>query len=385
MKALLGTWESSGSWREMAPVIGRLLPLLGESEAAGAHRTLGSLDFSSLENLRGHRLLPLIFREVARRGMEKELPQEVVAELRKAYLLAFQEAVRQEAEIPLVLRALSRGGVEAIILKGADVRHRLYADPAVRPMEDLDVLIPRPGLRQAEKILVQLGYLPLPEPRPGFVERFENEIPFRPVPGKYLEVDLHFEELRALGPVYRLPYPRLAAKAQPLDLAGVEAKVLAPEHALIHLSVHTFQDFSIFGPFAMPLIDLFLALSRLPLDWGFFLEESIRFRCQGPVYLMLRTMDSLADGAIPPKVLDDLGQYRPSMRERLVLQRLGYLSVQLSLLYRHRRFSDWAFFCRSKLFPQQSYTREHCGSVAARLRAFLQKLSSIKFVSPGKK
>jgi hypothetical protein len=377
MKDLHATWESSPTWRDIAQIISNVLPLLGEGGAKAAHRALGSLDFGSLDRLRGLHLLPLIFREVARRGLEKELPRAVLVELRNAYLLALQEAAGQEAEIPQVLTALGRVGIEAIVLKGADVRHRLYDDPAVRPMADLDLLIPRPRLRQAEEILVQMGYLPLPEPRPGFVERFENEMTLRPLPGKCLRVDLHFGELRAFGPVYRLPHSRLAAWAQTLDLAGLEAKVLAPEHVLIHLSLHTFQDFTIFGPFAIPLIDLSLALARLPVDWDFFLAESARFRCQGPVYLMLRALTSLPGVAVPAEVLDCLGQYRPSWQERLTLQRLGYVSIHLSSLYRHRRLNDWAFFFWSKLFPQQSYTREHCGSVEARLRAFLKKLSSV--------
>jgi hypothetical protein len=375
--ALHGTWEFSRAWREMAPIVANLLPLLRESTAEEVYRALREMDFSSLERLRGHLLLPLIYREVARRGLKKELPQAVVTELREAYLQAFQQSARQEAEIHRVLRALGRSGIEAIILKGAEVRHRLYADPAVRPMADMDLLICGSGRLEAEAILVQLGYMPLPEPRPGFTERFENELTFRPIPGKVLTVDLHFGELRALGPVYRLPYAPLAAKAQTLELDGLEAKVLAPEHALIHLSIHAFQDFSIFGPSAMQLIDLFLALSRLPVDWSFFLEESARFQCQGPVYLLLRTMASLPGVAVPAEVLDCLGEYRPSWWERLILQRWGYLSIHLAVLYRHRRFSDWAFFCWAKLFPQKSYTREHCGSVAGRLRAFLEKFSSV--------
>ena len=383
MQDLHATWESSRAWRDMALIMSSVLPWLGEGGAPAAHCAPGRLDFGSLDELRGHHLLPLIFRELARRGLEKELPPAVFAELRTAYLLAFQQAARQEAEIPPVLRALGRAGLEAIILKGAEVRHRLYSDPAVRPMADLDLLISRARLREAEEILVQMGYLPLPEPRPGFVERFENELTFCPTPGKCLRVDLHFGELRALGPFYRLPHARLAAWAQTLDLAGLEAKVLAPEHLLIHLSLHTFQDFTVFGPFAIPLIDLSLALTRLPMDWDFFLAESARFRCQGPAYLMLRALTSLPGVAVPAEVLDGLGQYRPAWQERLILQRLGYVSLHLASLYRHRRFSDWAFFFWAKLFPQTSYTREHCGTVEARLRAFLKKLSSIKFVSPG--
>jgi hypothetical protein len=378
MKALQGTWESSRAWLELYPIIAKLLPLLSARKSEDVPHAF-RVDSSNLEILRGHHLLPLIFREVARRGLEGELPAAVSDELRKAYILALQVAARQEAEIAQVLRALDQAGLEAIILKGADVRHRLYDDPAVRPIGDLDLLISRQKFLAAKKILIQLGYLPLPEPRPGFVERFENEILFRPVPGKCLKIDLHFDELRSLGPVYRLPYPPLAARAQTMDLAGLQAKVLAPEHALIHLSLHAFSDFTIYGPFATQLIDLCLALSRLSLDWQFFLEELVRFRCQGPVYLIVRTMASLPGLEVPAAVLAILGQYRPSWQERLIIQRLAYLAVHLSMLYRHRRFSDWAFFFYAKLWPQESYTREHFGSASARLRIFLSRMSSIKF------
>ncbi len=151
MKELHGNWESSRAWRELAPIIANLLPLLGESKTAEVHCALAGVNCNSLERLRAHRLLPLIFREVARRGMEKELPGAVFAELRNAYLLAFQEAASQEAEIPQVLRALGKAGIEALILKGADVRHRLYDDPAVRPMADLDLLIPSASCGKPEK------------------------------------------------------------------------------------------------------------------------------------------------------------------------------------------------------------------------------------------
>jgi hypothetical protein len=373
MKDLQANWESSRAWRDMALMIANLFPLLRGGGGEALHLALGGVNFSSLERLRSQHLLPLIFREAAGRGLEWELPPAVFVELRQAYFLPLQKAAGQEAEILQVLKVLNTRGLEAIVLKGADLRHRLYADPAVRPMADLDLLIDRTRLRDAKATLVHLGYLPLPEPRPGFAELFENEITFRPAPGKCLKIDLHFEELRALGPLYRLPYPSLAAHAQTLDLSGLGVKVLAPEHALIHLSIHAFQDFSIYGPFAMPLVDLFLVLARFPLNWDFFLEEAARFRCQGPVYLMLRAMASLPGVQVPAGVLTCLGHYRPTWQERLILRRLGYLGVHLSVLCQHRRFNDWVFFFGSKLFPQQSYTREHFGSLAARLRVFLEK------------
>ena len=58
--------------------------------------------------------------------------------LRNDYVLALQAALQEEEEIKELLRALTKAGITPILLKGADLRLRVYGDPAVRPMADLE-------------------------------------------------------------------------------------------------------------------------------------------------------------------------------------------------------------------------------------------------------
>src|SRR5207245_2523956 len=46
------------------------------------------------------------------------------------------------------------------VLKGPYLAEHLYADPAARPMSDLDLLVSRKNLALAERILLDRGYGP---------------------------------------------------------------------------------------------------------------------------------------------------------------------------------------------------------------------------------
>src|SRR5262249_54995404 len=54
--------------------------------------------------------------------------------------------------------------LEAIPLKGLHLAHRLYPSPALRDMGDLDLLVRRSRLREADAVLRALGYVPDQDP-----------------------------------------------------------------------------------------------------------------------------------------------------------------------------------------------------------------------------
>ena len=124
------------------------------------------------------------------------------------YALALKAAVVQEQESRRVIQALNQAGVAVILLKGADLRLRVYGDPAVRPMTDLDLLISPAQLRQGLAALARLGYSPASsnrDPKPGFREQFGHEITLEPPAGGRLLVDLHWE-IRGQACYYRWPF-----------------------------------------------------------------------------------------------------------------------------------------------------------------------------------
>jgi len=336
-------------------VIREISPLLPGGNPPDVERLLTGLNKASLASWRNHRLTPWLFREVARHGWGRHLDSTLWGELRADYALALRAAMQQENEALGVIQSLMAAGVEIILIKGADLRHRLYGDPAVRPMADIDLLIPLWQLNTAEIALARLGYALSPNchnPRPGFRERFRKELHFYPPSGLSLVVDVHWR-IANVDDFYGFPYEGIRSRVISQKFHGITVKVPSPEHTLILLLLHALDECH--G--AMQIIDLTSASSLLPIDWSFFLEEVARFRCQAPIFLALEELARVTKSrAAPPAVFQQLADYRPSWAEWVVLhRRWGYITRHFSTLYRHRRLDDWAFYLAALVWPQPEY------------------------------
>ena len=194
--------------------------------------------------LRRHRLSPLLYTRLLSAGLVEGVPKAVTQLLRHDYLGALQLFLGQERESRRLLTKLGDAGIEAILLKGADLRLRLYEDPATRPMTDLDLLVSPASLGAVCGFLGNLGYTLSRDsvnPRPGFRERYRVGLHFQAPPPASLRVDLHWG-LEAVAGYYRLPYARLAPQAQTLDWEAMPVRVLSPEHTLMHLCLHFYDE-----------------------------------------------------------------------------------------------------------------------------------------------
>jgi hypothetical protein len=316
----------------------------------------------TLAQLRRQRLTPYLYSLLMAAGRENSVSPAVLNCLEADYAWALKQNLDQQQETRKILKALNGAGIEAILLKGADLRLRLYPEAAARPMNDLDLLIGQKQYPEARRVLEHLGYRLSPfcaEPRPGFRERFENELFFNPPPGKSLGLDLHWE-IRSGAGYYRLPTQDLQARAQGLVWAGLPVKVLAPEHALMHLCLHLLED-----PYGLiPVLDLALLLRSLPVDWPFFLEEAESFHCGVPVGLVLSQLAPLLPESIPPPVMAALGRVRPGFPEKLIFSnRWGSLSHYLAVWHHYSLPAGLAYLA-AKLWPDRAYLAATQGNVS---------------------
>jgi hypothetical protein len=304
--------------------------------------------------LRRRRLFPLLYVRLQRAGLIEAVPPAAAQLLRYDYLAALQLFLLQKVAARRLLGPLGDAGIEAILLKGADLRLRLYEDPVTRPMTDLDLLVAPASLGAVRDLLRSLGYtlsLDSVNPRPDFRERYRVGLHFLSPPPASLMVDIHWE-LEAVAGYYRLPYARLASQAHTLDWEGLPVKVLSPEHALLHLCLHYYDERDI----ALKLVDLGLALTRLPINWGLFLREAAHCRCQAPTLIILQGLAELLPGTIPLQVLEELGTYVPRPVERLILRHsLHPLARLLGPLTHQRRLAAWAAYFAAIFWPAPAY------------------------------
>jgi len=347
------------SWLAAFTLLRPLLPLLGDRDPPGELTALRTLDATWVEHWRALQLTPLLYRELAHRGWDAHIAPPWWSTLRNDYVLALQAACQEEEEIKELLRALTKAGVNPILLKGTDLRHRLYQDPAIRPMVDVDFLLAPGEVERVHPILEGLGYRlahSTDHPPVHFIEQCGYQLLYTPPAGKKLFLEPHWE-IRGSASQYRLSFASLETAAIIIDYYGTAVRVLSPEHLLLHLCLHMHGDhdnwgFQKSGTLPSQIIDLVLAVQRLPLDWHRFLKEVARFRCAHPVYRVFRGVNVLIPLPVPSWVWTSLNSYRPTWDERLLLglrNGLRFLSRTLPDLYRHRRLWEIATFMLAHL------------------------------------
>jgi hypothetical protein len=348
---------------EPSPGAGACLALLLPGAAGRRERfwrRFAQGDAGCLEVLGQGALLPYAYARLLQEDPPPALPGALRARLRQAYLAAVHQEVRQKVEAVRVLGALVRVGVEVVLLKGADLRQRVYPEPGTRPMSDLDILTSPAQAGQARGVLRGLGYRLLePEPRPGFRERFAHAEGWEPPAGATLPVDLHWEIREGAG-YYRLPYEVLRPRLQESWNETLPLKVLSPEYLLIHLCLHTYFEFSHWRQ----LLDVLLVSQRLPVVWQQLAVEARACRCQAPVARVLDRLHGWQPDLIPSPArlgLDGAGSGRA---EKMVLRGTwGPLIPYVAGFARIPR-SDWRPFLAAKLWPDREYLAAKLGAAS---------------------
>jgi hypothetical protein len=328
-----------------------------------------------LKTLRQHRLTPLIYHTLTQFNRKEvgEIP--LLEELRRDYLASLRMYLNQESETHHLVEVLADAEVEVILLKGGDIRHRLYDDPACRPMNDVDVLISPTDLEKVRAILKREGYILSPrdlECIPNFSTRFSWEELYTSPRKDEVLFDLHWE-IRKMGAFYRLPYASLQAKATPWGKRGSPLLILAPEHLLMNLCLNTLEELEEAG--IQKFVDLDRALRRLPLDWDLFLQDAATFHIQGAVFWIFREMVKLNPQAVPGLVWERLAAYTPGWCERLILRRKAGSLVWASLanLWCHLPVREWPAFLKGKFWPDDAFIKANAQTFGSRI-GYIQHL-----------
>jgi hypothetical protein len=162
-----------------------------------------------------------------------------------------------------LMRAMSSGGIPAVIVKGPDFADHLFSDPKLRPSLDVDVLVPRDRWIEAAKVLQTIGHKEKPgQPGPFLPTGVLSERTWIfPSAGVDIEVDLHWSMVHF--PFFRqqasVEYWNLDWHWQPGgkgELTAASRLVIAVVHALYH---HQFEKLS-------QLCDIQLACRKITSD-----------------------------------------------------------------------------------------------------------------------
>ena len=182
---------------------------------------------------RSERVVPLLAHAIERGQLAPACPPaDARSALRREYLAAAAKAAILGDEAARLLSTFARAGLPVIALKGLALAETIYPNPALRPMEDLDLLVRTDDLPAAVRLLAEAGYR---EAWHGFPD-------FQRADG-LVDVDLHTAllhegEIPTRLAAQAIETEALWAAAQPATIAGEAGLVLSPAHQLFHLCLH---------------------------------------------------------------------------------------------------------------------------------------------------
>ncbi len=257
-------------------------------------RWRGVMDLAAM-NQGESRLLPLLYRRLVQAGIDDP----VLPRFKGVYRNGWVSNQRVFQQINPVCSLLTEAGIPYLILKGAALAHSVYPDPALRPMDDFDLLVKPADVMRTLTVLRELQW----EKKHGepVVEgnyRFRHEATLENKSG--VELDLHWRIFVAApldagdAPWWNDP--------DTVIIRGQSHPTLTPEMHLLHTIRHGLARTQITT--LRWAADACFLLRRFggTMDWSRLVSETQRLRAVPAVREGLAWLARELDQTIPPEV-----------------------------------------------------------------------------------
>jgi hypothetical protein len=292
-----------------SPVTRLLMDCLSLEEHLPGTGSVHPQDWQALASLaRRHGLAPLLYWRLRADRVHWPAPDSVLRDLQEDYDRTFSQNLKIFQAIEQVLARLGQGQTLTIPLKGVFLTERIYHNLGLRPMSDIDLLLPQDQLSQAIQVLQELGYQPL---YPFNLEqecRVRHALPTFNLPGQpgAPAFDLHWTLAPPDSP-FQIPIQSIWERARPGLMMDQPVLELSPEDLLLHLSLHAaYMEYFCSG--MRPFYDIACSASlyKDQIDWPRLIHQAHQWRAARSTWLALLLSVCFFQAPIPAVVLAGL-------------------------------------------------------------------------------
>ncbi|MFZ5485042.1 MAG: nucleotidyltransferase domain-containing protein [Pseudomonadota bacterium] len=299
-------------------------------------------------------------------------PARVMAHLAAASAVARQHQAQTRWEVEAIHGLLLRAGIPVVVLKGAAYVMAGLDAAQGRIFGDVDILVPRGALADAERILDRAGWQQENKSRydDRYYRRWMHEVPPRRHHSRGTVIDMH-HSLLPLTARHRPDVSALWAQARTVE-GYADLYVLAPEDMVLHSASHLFLN----GEFDRGLRDLydFVRLGRqfgqAPDFWARLATRAAQLDLIEPLHDATRYANRLLGAGFPAPGIERVRPFMDALFER---------GLQPNHRLARDRWTAWALFC---LYVRGHYLRMPFRLLLPHLlyKATLGKFSEIKAV-----
>ncbi|MEM7781513.1 MAG: nucleotidyltransferase family protein [Pseudomonadota bacterium] len=264
------------------------------SVVAGAHRGRLFLMMSKLTDqqwtwvygqAKVHRLLPQLHNAIAETPGSK-VPEFVRSGSHNAFKQQALATLVDQKTINEIANLFDRAQIPYCALKGIPLTLRSYPHAALRPLRDIDVLVPRDRAVEAFKILQSNGCQTVPGYDRKNLSR-SHQMPVLLAPSG-VAIEVHFSVAPYERPGSTGLAEKLLSNAESFEVGGYPVRVANPTDNFVHLVLHA-GPHHLFDNGPLTLSDLRALLASGELDWD-KLEVELRALRLYPTFCLLLAM-----------------------------------------------------------------------------------------------
>jgi hypothetical protein len=269
------------------PMLQHLLLDLLSTQRPPEAEAMASLDEDDWQRLRAmlrmHRLSPLLHWRLTTDCGELSVPETIKRDLAAAFNHASRRNLAVQRELVLLHRILAKANIPYIALKGAYLAYHAYPQPGLRPLRDLDILVPDGRALSAFQHLCDRGYVRPPQylGDPEAAMKRSQHLPPILSPAKNLSIEIHTRlfdpDGAGVSTLDLADDPALADRVMRITVAGEALRYLSPTDCLLHLIVHAAYD-HLFNNGPLLLSDIAYLLASQPIDWELFWQLATRHK-----------------------------------------------------------------------------------------------------------
>ncbi|WP_430817152.1 nucleotidyltransferase family protein [Carboxylicivirga sp. RSCT41] len=184
----------------------------------------------------------------------------------------FQNTIKYQRYLAVynkVKQHLTGAGIPVMALKGIALASHLYGDDGLRPMGDIDILVPEGKGMEALDVLMKAGAVQLVVPRSPYHEQADAHVRAVNIDGIMLEIH---QRLFSLGSSFHTPGIDFFNYTIEIEKQGVSMRQLNPLWMAYHLIAHAVKGIEMGGLRIGWLLDIALLIDQQK-DHGGFVDQ----------------------------------------------------------------------------------------------------------------
>ncbi len=287
-----------------------------------------------------HRMTPLVVRALRAVDRVDRLGEAAGPAERLAAAVRAEAQVTVPTLLELAVAPLRAAGVEPVVLKGPGVAER-YPEVGLRPMDDLDLLVPRARRARAVRALEDAGWQVR---RRSGRDRYDTVLRHPSLP--VMPLELHHGLQAFYERATTIDAGALWERRRAAEVAGAACWRPAPEDELVLLAAHAAKPYHVFLRLIWG-VDLAVTAWQLDrssaVDWTLVWRRAAAWRCRTALAVGLLVADRLGAGTkqrVPPSVLAEVPPWAHRVIDQVLSDEWVYGPRQGSTFHLRFAFVD---------------------------------------------